>query len=402
MSNILYKYLDIKGAKMMLFNSNLQYTNATMFNDPFDCPPSLIDFSSILLRSEDIWPSNELLQKLDICRHENYRNNLWICCLSKIFDGMLMWSYYNKHNGVCIGLNMDKVGKYINNPLYGMDLCTEAKDVKYTDIIHRPDFYRDNKDLFKYQVFTKAKAWEHEQEARLYIYKPSSLCMGLLPGQSEENELDYKQIRLFPKIGTECFESIYFGVNINGAEKYEIIQLANKMNPNIKIFQMEINPDAFSFVAREEYGNKLDKYIDYFSNLKRNKIGDEVAPHKPIMLMSIINLIEKGFIQSNKIEFSEILESSFNHTWKLYVDNSSKFKPNAGTPFWHLNSEPFWKLVPFEGGDETIYELQKSNPYSPSTIRKHIHYTEIDIDLFKILQNKYNREALYKILKDSI
>ena len=33
---ILYKYLDIDGAKKMLSNSNLQYTNATKFNDPFD------------------------------------------------------------------------------------------------------------------------------------------------------------------------------------------------------------------------------------------------------------------------------------------------------------------------------------------------------------------------------
>ena len=40
---ILYKYLDIDGAKKMLSNSNLQYTNATKFNDPFDSHPSLID-----------------------------------------------------------------------------------------------------------------------------------------------------------------------------------------------------------------------------------------------------------------------------------------------------------------------------------------------------------------------
>ena len=44
---ILYKYLDIDGAKKMLSNSNLQYTNATKFNDPFDSHPSLIDFSKV-------------------------------------------------------------------------------------------------------------------------------------------------------------------------------------------------------------------------------------------------------------------------------------------------------------------------------------------------------------------
>ena len=35
MSNLLYKYLDINGAIMMLYYNDLMYTNATMFNDPF-------------------------------------------------------------------------------------------------------------------------------------------------------------------------------------------------------------------------------------------------------------------------------------------------------------------------------------------------------------------------------
>lgn len=402
MSNILYKYLDIKGAKMMLHYRRLQYTNATMFNDPFDCHPSLIDYSNISSESKNVWPPKEIIQKQDMSRHDNYRNNLWISCLSKVYDGLLMWSYYNKHNGVCIGLNMDEVGKYLKNPLYGMDICTKAKDVEYTDIIHKPDYYSDCKDFFNYQVFTKAKAWEHEQEVRLYIYKPSSGLFGTLPFQQNRKEFAQKELRAFVPIGPECFESIYFGVNIHGAEKYEITQFAKRLNPNIKIFQMEINPDAFSLVAKQEIENKLEKYIDYFSNLHRNKIENEIAPHKPIMLLSIINLIGNGFIRSNKIEFSEILESDFNYTWELYVDSSSKFKPIAGSSFCCLNSEPFWKLVSFKSADETISALQKSNSYSLDTIRKYIRYAEIDMDLFNLLQDKYNREVLHKILIESL
>ena len=43
----LYKYLDFNGGLMMLHYSNLQFTNATQLNDPFDCHPSLIDFSNV-------------------------------------------------------------------------------------------------------------------------------------------------------------------------------------------------------------------------------------------------------------------------------------------------------------------------------------------------------------------
>lgn len=259
MSNLLYKYLDVKGAIMMLHYSNLMYANAMTFNDPLDCHPALIDFNNGPSRSNNVWPPDELIIKQNISRHENYRNFLWICCLSKIYDGILLWSYYNKHEGVCIGLNMEKVGKYLQNPLYGMDILSEGKEVRYTDIIQKPNYYRDYKDYFDYQVFTKAKAWAHEQEVRLYIYKPSSLCMGLMPGQEKKKELNQKEIRLFPKIGPECFESIYLGVKINKTEKDEIIQYAKKLNPNIKIYQMEIDTNSFNLLAKQEINNKLDK-----------------------------------------------------------------------------------------------------------------------------------------------
>ena len=47
MSRILYKYLDIDGAKCMIGNQDLQFTNASQLNDPFDCHPKLIDYSNV-------------------------------------------------------------------------------------------------------------------------------------------------------------------------------------------------------------------------------------------------------------------------------------------------------------------------------------------------------------------
>lgn len=47
MATSLYKYLDADGALKMLKYHNLQFTNATKINDPFDCHPSLIDFSNV-------------------------------------------------------------------------------------------------------------------------------------------------------------------------------------------------------------------------------------------------------------------------------------------------------------------------------------------------------------------
>ena len=45
-ANKLYKYLDANGGLMMLYYSNLMFTNATQLNDPFDCHPALFDYSN--------------------------------------------------------------------------------------------------------------------------------------------------------------------------------------------------------------------------------------------------------------------------------------------------------------------------------------------------------------------
>ena len=255
MSNLLYKYLDVNGAIMMLHYSNLMYANATTFNDPFDCHPSLIDFSNVPVEARRGWPA-DVIEDIESNRHVNYRNDLWICSLSKVYNSILMWSYYNKHEGVCIGLNMDKVAKCID-VRYGMMVTPYGRDVQYRDVINKPNYYRDREDFFNYQVYTKAKAWEHEQEVRLFIYKPSPMFMSLLPFQHDRNEFDHKEIRTFVQLGAECFESIYFGVKIDKERKEKIIQLAKTLNPDIKIYQMNIDPQSFNVIEEQEMNYTL-------------------------------------------------------------------------------------------------------------------------------------------------
>ena len=371
MSNLLYKYLDVNGAIMMLHYSNLMYANATTFNDPFDCHPSLIDFSNVPDYAYRGWHA-KFIEDMESNRHTNYRNDLWICCLSKIYNSILMWSYYNKHEGVCIGLNMDKVAKCID-VRYGMMATPYGREVQYKDVVNKPNYYRDREDYFNYQVYTKAKAWKHEQEVRLYIYKPSPMFMSLLPFQDDKNSFDHKEIRTFVTIGPECFESIYFGVRIDAKKKDIITQLAKTLNPDIKIYQMNIDPQSFNVIEKQEMNYSLSDYIGLFANLHTNKQQGKKAPLKAIMLISVIELIASGYIQSNQIEFTEELEDYFLKKWKRHIGDSFILKPKAGTPYWHLNSEPFWQFIPFEGGYERIVELQKGNPYSSNTIRKNIN-----------------------------
>ena len=144
----------------------------------------------------------------------------------------------------------------------------------------------------------------------------------------------------------------------------------------------------------------LHSYLNYFSNLHSNKLKGMTDPHKAIMLISVIDMIANGKITSNKIELPEELEECFLRNWKHFIEEDSIFKPKAGTPFWHLHYEPFWKLIPFSGGEEIISQLKKSNPYSPGTIRKYIRHAEIDIELFELLNFFVNHNRIQKLISE--
>ena len=47
------------------------------------------------------------------------------------------------------------------------------------------------------------------------------------------------------------------------------------------------------------------------------------APHKAIMLISVIDMIANGKITSNKIELTEELEECFLRNWKHFVKDDS-------------------------------------------------------------------------------
>lgn len=87
----LYKYLDIKGGLAMLHNSNLQFTNSTRLNDPFDCHPSLFDFSNVPV-NEYNWPPADFLKGKGMIDMENLR-----CILTIVKN---RGKVYDNHNNL--------------------------------------------------------------------------------------------------------------------------------------------------------------------------------------------------------------------------------------------------------------------------------------------------------------
>lgn len=260
----LYKYIDADGGLMMLNDGTLLFTNATQLNDPFDCHPAYIHFSGDMPSPYKGW-SPETVSWIEYNKGLEQRDKAYICSLSKVHDSILMWSYYNKHQGVCIGLDMEKTRKYLKH-MIGLILGCPELEVQYRDVVEVPCSTKDSNGFPFYFFATKAKEWQHEQEVRLIAYDPWTMHMRLLPGQYEEEPvdkqnksigqekkeeayMDWKEVRTFLEIGGECFESVYLGVHLkekkNAEAREKIIKIARERNPNIKIYQMTIDPEAF-------------------------------------------------------------------------------------------------------------------------------------------------------------
>ncbi len=131
----------------------------------------------------------------------------------------------------------------------------------------------------------------------------------------------------------------------------------------------------------------LNEYKNLFCNLLVNKRGDYVAPHKAILLLAIISLIERGDVETPFISLSKSLEKLFENIWKVYVPTSSPFTCAINYPFYHLSSSPFWKLVKLP----TFVERKE---YSLGALKKSFAGAMLSGDLFTLIKNEEAREEL--------
>lgn len=140
----------------------------------------------------------------------------------------------------------------------------------------------------------------------------------------------------------------------------------------------------------------LSKTLSLFQKLNTSKRNGKPAPHKAILLLSIMDLIEEGAIASPAITYSKELETAFAYNWSEYIGDDDTFKAVPETPFWHMNSEPFWTLQRSDGGD--IFDI-KNSPTS-GQLKGYKIYAEISPEIYKLMTSEKNRIKLRQVLCD--
>ena len=135
----------------------------------------------------------------------------------------------------------------------------------------------------------------------------------------------------------------------------------------------------------------LAYYCGCFERLSVNKKGGQLAPHKPLLLLAIMDLVETGIIKAPHIELSEALVTAFKLNELRYARNIKHFKPNIGMPYYHMGNEPFWRLVPKDPNNTP-------SKYAVSTLRAAYDYAVIDTELFMLMKNPDACRQLREVL----
>lgn len=108
----------------------------------------------------------------------------------------------------------------------------------------------------------------------------------------------------------------------------------------------------------------IDYYLSAFEKMKRAIMRGVKAPHKPLLLLAIVNLCQRGLIKDKYVVLSSELVGEFKRLWRLYIGeqntegsilvaeglamdipHSYPFKCSIENPYYHLQHEPFWRLV---------------------------------------------------------
>ena len=114
------------------------------------------------------------------------------------------------------------------------------------------------------------------------------------------------------------------------------------------------------------------QWLERFYNLRRDKRGSHERPHKPVLLLAILDLLDRGLVTRNEIPLSTDLVKTFKRYFEVVRQRDDQ--PAIENPFYFLSGDGFWQLVA-KPGERPLYEPGNAS-HVPTTPRLPRGYPE--------------------------
>lgn len=287
-----YKYLDINGAKLTLKNRTFKYAKPSDFNDledmtirglfPEEAERAALDIQNNLINclirninkiptcdnptkqliiilqnairaSSDIYEIKKAIQSdasfIDIDWFKSYcsrfiseiNNHLQkyrVLCVSEFNNSTKMWEHYaENHQGIALEITPNLQRDSGLRLMRKINYCKLRPTLYSSGLSFLENSIFGNRDeimkvIMQDIIHTKTLDWEYEKEHRLAI--------PIFDNEENWNTLPYHPTEI---------SKLYLGANIPNELKNEVIYLAKKINPHIRIFNSHLNNNKLIFSA---------------------------------------------------------------------------------------------------------------------------------------------------------
>jgi len=124
-------------------------------------------------------------------------------------------------------------------------------------------------------------------------------------------------------------------------------------------------------------------WLQKLATLRIDRARGNPAPHKPLLLLVIMEMMEKGEIESPEVTLSPDIAFRFSVFWSA-VAQRRKQRPEVRLPFHYLKSSGIWQPITGQGELSPDKRLTKS--------------IRIDKNFFECLSNQKFRERARRVL----
>ena len=143
-------------------------------------------------------------------------------------------------------------------------------------------------------------------------------------------------------------------------------------------------------------------YVEAFKNLRTNNKYGRKSPHKAVLMLTVIELFEKNILTDKEIYYDEKLKSVFLKVWNRVMPEEPLFHSEAYLPFWYLQNDSFWHIVPIRGKEEILSLMSDTNiKPSEAKLNDSVKYAELDEDLCFLMTLPSGRSSLKRALLET-
>lgn len=135
----------------------------------------------------------------------------------------------------------------------------------------------------------------------------------------------------------------------------------------------------------------LDSFLSGLAQLRRGVTPYGLAPHKPIFILTLLDLIESGQISDNRFYINAELVSAFHENWDLLAP--AGFQEDFTLPFYHLQNDKlnglgFWFIQTLPGTHLTKHIK------SIHTLAETVEFASLSLPIFHLLTEPKYRDAV--------